>query len=588
MTLTPRLETMTTHPFLRGLVGVSLGLVLLALPLAAAAADWAHKKKLGFDTTASGSEIKEEVAQLPVLVRLHSGNFTFSQAKPDGADLRFFAADGKTALKHHIENFDATNELANVWVSFPKLAANAKSDSMVMAWGNDKATSTSDAKTVYDASQILLLHFADADGVKDSTANANHAKASSAKPLAAGPIGSAVVFDGAARIELPASATLKISAAGGFTFSTWLKPVGAETASLFSLGGARGLNLGLSAGKLTASLGASNASAAAATRPAVWQHLAVVAEGGKVRFYLDGVESGSGALALTDLAGEAVIGEGLRGELDELTLAGTARSGAYVLALAASQAADTPMMAFAEEGGGGEEISYFAILIGSVTLDGWIVIGLLAVMAVVSGWVMVTKSMLLASSKKANNAFLDLFKDKATALLSPGHAEIASAEADPRLKKSSIYRLYVVGLRELSKRFDEQALAQQPHRLRAAGLDAIRASLDAANLRENQRLNSGIVLLTIAISGGPFLGLLGTVVGVMITFAAIAAAGDVNVNAIAPGIAAALVATVAGLAVAIPALFGYNWLASQIKNVSSDAQVFLDEFVTKSAELHTD
>ena len=69
-----------------------------------------------------------------------------------------------------------------------------------------------------------------------------------------------------------------------------------------------------------------------------------------------------------------------------------------------------------------------------------------------------------------------------------------------------------------------------------------------------------MVLLTIAISGGPFLGLLGTVVGVMITFAAIAAAGDVNINAIAPGISAALLATVAGLAVAIPALFGYNYL----------------------------
>lgn len=106
-------------------------------------------------------------------------------------------------------------------------------------------------------------------------------------------------------------------------------------------------------------------------------------------------------------------------------------------------------------------------------------------------------------------------------------------------------------------------------------------------VRENQRLNSGMVLLTIAISGGPFLGLLGTVVGVMITFAAIAAAGDVNVNAIAPGIAAALVATVAGLAVAIPALFGYNWLASQIKNVSADTQVFTDEFLTKSAETYS-
>ena len=74
------------------------------------------------------------------------------------------------------------------------------------------------------------------------------------------------------------------------------------------------------------------------------------------------------------------------------------------------------------------------------------------------------------------------------------------------------------------------------------------------------------------------------VVGVMITFAAIAAAGDVNVNAIAPGIAAALLATVAGLAVAIPALFGYNYLASRIKNISADMQIFVDEFVTRVAE----
>jgi biopolymer transport protein ExbB len=96
-----------------------------------------------------------------------------------------------------------------------------------------------------------------------------------------------------------------------------------------------------------------------------------------------------------------------------------------------------------------------------------------------------------------------------------------------------------------------------------------------------------MVLLTIAISGGPFLGLLGTVVGVMITFAAIAASGDVNVNSIAPGIAAALVATVAGLAVAIPALFGYNYLGSRIKEIAADMHVFVDEFVAKIAEQHS-
>ncbi|MCX6913746.1 MAG: NADH-quinone oxidoreductase subunit NuoB [Verrucomicrobia bacterium] len=82
-----------------------------------------------------------------------------------------------------------------------------------------------------------------------------------------------------------------------------------------------------------------------------------------------------------------------------------------------------------------------------------------------------------------------------------------------------------------------------------------------------------------AISGGPFLGLLGTVMGVMITFAVIAATGDVNINSIAPGISGALAATVAGLAVAIPALFAYNYLLTQIKGITADMQVFTDEFL---------
>jgi biopolymer transport protein ExbB len=93
-----------------------------------------------------------------------------------------------------------------------------------------------------------------------------------------------------------------------------------------------------------------------------------------------------------------------------------------------------------------------------------------------------------------------------------------------------------------------------------------------------------MVLLTIAISGGPFLGLLGTVLGVMITFAVIAATGDVNINSIAPGISGALLATVAGLAVAIPALFGYNYLLTQIKDLTADMRVFTDEFLAMVSE----
>ena len=150
-----------------------------------------------------------------------------------------------------------------------------------------------------------------------------------------------------------------------------------------------------------------------------------------------------------------------------------------------------------------------------------------------------------------------------------------------------LYRIYHLGIVEIQHRLSAGQTAADKV-LSARSMQAIRATLDGGLVRESHRLNNQMVLLTIAISGGPFLGLLGTVVGVMITFAAVAAAGEVNVNAIAPGIAAALLATVAGLGVAIPALFGYNYLLTRIKVVSTDMHVFIDEFVSKLAEFYSE
>ena len=74
----------------------------------------------------------------------------------------------------------------------------------------------------------------------------------------------------------------------------------------------------------------------------------------------------------------------------------------------------------------------------------------------------------------------------------------------------------------------------------------------------------------------------------IVAFAAIAASGDVNIAAIAPGVAAALLTTVAGLVVAIPALFGYNWLATRIKEMVADMHMFTDELVTRLAEQYSE
>jgi biopolymer transport protein ExbB len=105
---------------------------------------------------------------------------------------------------------------------------------------------------------------------------------------------------------------------------------------------------------------------------------------------------------------------------------------------------------------------------------------------------------------------------------------------------------------------------------------------------ENQKLQDRMGLLTNSISGGPFIGLAGTVLGVMITFASVAAAGEVNINAIAPGIAAALLATVAGLVVAIPSMFGYNSLLVRAKKITARNQIFADELEKRIAETWQD
>jgi biopolymer transport protein ExbB len=149
---------------------------------------------------------------------------------------------------------------------------------------------------------------------------------------------------------------------------------------------------------------------------------------------------------------------------------------------------------------------------------------------------------------------------------------------------SPLYHVYQIGAGEIRHRLGDGKNAGQG--LSARSIQAIRASLDAGLVHEHHRLNKGIVMLTMSIAGGPYVGLLGTVVGVMITFAIIAKSGNVEVNSIAPGIASALLATVVGLLVAIPALFMYSFLSSGIKEALSSMQVFIDEFIAKVAEFY--
>jgi biopolymer transport protein ExbB len=385
-------------------------------------------------------------------------------------------------------------------------------------------------------------------------------------------IGEAAVFSGKP-LSIAAIPLLKGSAA--YTWSAWIKPANiTQSATLISFGNALtlktdGLKLSLNAGTIKVAGGELKA--------AVWQHVAVSVDGGKANLYLNGVSVATGDVPLVDASTNIKLGEGYAGEIDEMQMANVARSAEWLKLSASAQGMDSQLLKV-EAGDDDEEESggpnYIVILVNSLTIDAKVVIGILAVMFGISTWVMVKKAKLVSITDKDNSLFLERFQNAGNDLL--------SLDKGANYENSTLYRLYTAGLREIRKR--EQA--GEKLALSGAAMDAIKAAIDADLVRETQKQNAGMVLLTIAISGGPFLGLLGTVVGVMITFAAIAAAGDVNVNAIAPGIAAALLATVAGLAVAIPALFGYNYLASRIKNITIAMQIFVDEFVTRAAELY--
>jgi biopolymer transport protein ExbB len=557
----------------------NLTAALILLPTVACAwwnKDWTQRTAVTLNTSSAGELVQGTLSDVAVPVRLHSGNFDFVSAKPDGSDLRVLAADDKTPLKFWIERFDGVNELALVWVLVPKVLPGTDKNVIYVYAGNAKAPADASGPgapaVVADAATLAAFHFAEKDGIAaDQT---GQIKATAAIAVDAnGLLGQSARLAGTPVI-LPANDKLKAAADAPFTVSLWVRP-DATAGTLYAEGP---LQLSLAGGKVSAKLG-STVAAGADVAAGAWSQVALTIGSGKITLYVNGAQVGDASAPhpTPEIAGEVRIGEGFTGLVDELDVSSDARSADWIKLVYAAQSADAKLIATktetsdSESSGGGS--SYFGILFKSLTPDAWVIIGILGVMFLIAVGVMLSKALYVSRTDSANRLFLRQFREN-TDVLKLGGEEFGN---------SSLYRLYRAGLKELVKRKVGEANVQA---LSGPSLDAVKATIDADSVREGYALNSKMVLLTIAIAGGPFLGLLGTVVGVMITFASIAAAGDVNVNAIAPGIAAALLATVAGLGVAIPSLFGYNYLASRIKTISSDMQIFVDEFITRVAETY--
>ena len=585
--------------------------------------EWTLRKKITIDTTSAGGGISDPIGTTPVLIRLHDGNFQFLNAKDDGSDIRFVAADDKTPLAYHVEKFDPVLNEAFVWVKVPNVKPGEKT-SIWFYYGNSgtKAVKADDPKGTYDSDSTVVYHFTEHGSPAVDITGAGNSAQNAGTGSDGSMIGSGLRFDGSKGVAIPATPPLALADGAAMTWTAWVKPSTLQpNAVIFSRkDGANALVIGMDKGipyvEVTSANGTVRSQPGAPVAVNTWHHLGVVAEGSKIVLLVDGESYASlsapipalnstamlGGVAAIGSTDPAAVTDGFNGELDELEISKVARPAGFIKLAAIGQSGDkaAKLLLFDQDEQPSSLMSwfkggYFGIIISSLTFDGWAVIIILMLMMVLSWYVMITKVRYMNEMGKGNALFLREWKHVATDLtiLDDTDSEKSKSmggridkQGWKTMRNSSVYRLYHTGVEEIQHRLAADRGLAQRKGLSGRSIQAIRASLDGTLVRETQKINKLIVLLTICISGGPFLGLLGTVVGVMITFAAVAAAGDVNVNAIAPGIAAALLATVAGLAVAIPALFGYNYILSIVKDAKDDMHIFIDEFVTKMAEFY--
>lgn len=591
--------------------------------------DWPYRKQITVDASATGANIAGSPENVPILVRLSLANFQyFNNLKPDASDLRAIASDDSTPLKFHIEHFDPQAQIALIWVLLPKLTGGGKT-SFYLYYGNENASSASDPTGTYDGNQVLVYHFGPPKGSpQDSTHYKSDPTAFNATVNPASLIGAGASFSGSQTITVPSTTTgaLRLAAGQGFTVSAWVRFSAAESsADLVQLfGQGKELTLGISGTQAVAHYADGSGAPISVQQTGQlttgdWHHLALTLGGGQLTLYVDGAQAGQAAAQAVDIAGTLAVGGSaaggsyFTGDMDELEVSDIARSADWIKAAATSQGMVAPLVAYGtdEQKNSGSSPSYFATTLRNVTTDGWVIIAILSVMFLCAVGIMGSKAFFFSRVARANAKFLAEFRkmtDDPAALERSVGAKAGSEEEGTAFEEgtqsqlmsafegngsgfgiSTLWRLYHHGIRETMKRLPvgQPAGADRVRSLSPQSIEAIRATLDASLTRMTQQLNSQMVWLTVAIAGGPFLGLLGTVIGVMITFAAIAASGDVNVNAIAPGTAAALVATVAGLGVAIPCLFGYNYLNTRMKEIVADMRVFVDELVTRIAETYS-
>jgi hypothetical protein len=276
------------------------------------------------------------------------------------------------------------------------------------------------------------------------TAYKNNPSASTAVISPAGLIGGDAKFTGKESITVPATASLRLIPAQGFTASAWLRIEQPQQAVVFALSDqGKSLELALDGAKIVAraSLGGPPATVTAPSdlTMSAWHHVAITAGAGTLTLYVDGAAVGTAQVTLQELGGAFTIGaaangRNLTGDVDEVEVSKVARSADWIKTEARGQGIDSNLVIYGADGQkeASGQASYFGIIAKNLTLDGWVVIGICMGMLVIALVIMVWKAFYLSRVESGNGRFLAEFQalgGDPTALDRPVDASGSTAKA---------------------------------------------------------------------------------------------------------------------------------------------------------------
>jgi biopolymer transport protein TolQ len=207
------------------------------------------------------------------------------------------------------------------------------------------------------------------------------------------------------------------------------------------------------------------------------------------------------------------------------------------------------------------------------TIEAKVIIVVLLIFSIVAWSVMAAKALQMRRAKRMNTFFDSEFRAQ----------KHVFDIFDRRIQVDGCpnFAVYQAGSHELEGRLKSTVRDGRRGSVSLKSMEHVKRALERSVAQESLKLESGLILLAIAVSGAPFLGLLGTVWGVMSTFSAIAMKGQADLATMAPGVAAALVTTVAGLLVAIPSMFGYNYLVHTLRVLTVELDNFAQELTSR-------